>query len=135
MYIGELARKANATAKAIRLYESLGLLGQIQRLGKYRVYTDNNVLQVQLIRQAQSLGFRLSELKPLLRTDQGEPDWAMIARHLDKKRATVKAEIKKLHALDDSLLQMQTEIHDCLQAQLVAQQADCPNFPVNQPPD
>ena len=135
MYIGELARKANTTAKAIRLYESLGLLGKIQRLGKYRVYTDNNVLQVQLIRQAQSLGFRLSELEPVLRTDQGEPDWATIAQHLDQKRAAVRAEIERLHALDDSLLQMQTEIHDCLQAQLVAQQAGCPNFPDNQPSD
>ncbi|PXX43228.1 MerR family transcriptional regulator [Undibacterium pigrum] len=132
MYIGELARLANASAKAIRLYENLGLLGQVQRLGKYRIYTERNVLQVQLIRQAQSLGFRLSELAPMLHAAHGEPDWALIAQHLHEKRAVVKTEIKKLHALDACLLQMQAEIHDCLQAQLTAQQAACTSFPVNQ---
>ncbi|BBB59552.1 MerR family transcriptional regulator [Undibacterium sp. KW1] len=130
MYIGELARLANASAKAIRLYENLGLLGQVQRLGKYRVYTERNVLQVQLIRQAQSLGFRLSELEPMLHTAHGEPDWALIAQYLHDKRAVVQTEIKKLHALDASLLQMQAEIQDCLQAQLAAQQAVCTSFPV-----
>ena len=38
MYIGEFARLAGTTPKAIRLYEQLGLLPEPRRRGKYRVY-------------------------------------------------------------------------------------------------
>jgi DNA-binding transcriptional MerR regulator len=38
MYIGELARLSGCTAKAIRLYEQMGLLSP-QRRGSYRLYT------------------------------------------------------------------------------------------------
>jgi len=48
MYIGELAKRAAATPKAIRLYESMGLLGRVARRGAYRVYSDRHVTQVRL---------------------------------------------------------------------------------------
>ena len=38
MYIGEFARLAGTTPKAVRLYEQLGLLPEPRRRGKYRVY-------------------------------------------------------------------------------------------------
>ncbi|WP_323992870.1 MerR family DNA-binding transcriptional regulator [Aeromonas dhakensis] len=38
MYIGEFARLAGSTPKAVRLYEQLGLLPEPRRRGSYRVY-------------------------------------------------------------------------------------------------
>jgi MerR family copper efflux transcriptional regulator len=66
MYIGELAKLSGATPKAIRHYESLGLLAKVKRVGVYRVYSDIELGQVKLIKQSQILGFRLSELLPVL---------------------------------------------------------------------
>src|SRR5690554_5382293 len=40
MYIGKLAEMTGATRKAIRLYESLGLIPVPSRNGNYRVYSD-----------------------------------------------------------------------------------------------
>ena len=65
MRIGELARLAGTTPKAIRLYEALGLLGAVARVGSYRQYGESDLDRVRLIRQAQALGFRLSELDGL----------------------------------------------------------------------
>ncbi|MFQ2165507.1 MerR family DNA-binding transcriptional regulator [Aeromonas hydrophila] len=38
MYIGEFARLAGSTPKAVRLYEQLGLLPEPRRRDKYRAY-------------------------------------------------------------------------------------------------
>ena len=65
MYIGELARRAGCSPKAVRLYESRGLLGAVARAGSYRVYGEQDLVLVQRIRQALGLGFRLDELHGL----------------------------------------------------------------------
>ena len=65
MRIGELGRLTGATPKALRLYEELGLLPAPRRLGSYRVYRREHLEAVVLIRQAQTLGFKLQELQQL----------------------------------------------------------------------
>jgi DNA-binding transcriptional MerR regulator len=62
MYIGKLAELTGATRKAIRHYESIGLIPSPQRKGNYRIYTTLDVHLMKIIRQAQSVGFSLAEL-------------------------------------------------------------------------
>lgn len=114
MFIGEVAKRTGASLKAIRLYEALGLLGRVRRKGSYRVYSDENVRQVQMIRQAQTLGFRLSELEPVLRSGRGEPDWDQLLQQLNLKRASVRQEMKRLMQLEVELTQIVTEIQMCM---------------------
>ncbi|WP_051648245.1 MerR family transcriptional regulator [Cupriavidus sp. SK-3] len=114
MFIGEISRRTGASPKAIRHYESLGLLGQVTRAGSYRVYTDDEVRQVGLIRQAQALGFRLSELLPALDGRTREPDWQGLARQIDHKRASLRVEIQRLRGLDAQLGEIGAEIRACL---------------------
>lgn len=59
MYIGKLAKLSGATPKAIRLYESIGLIPTPKRQGRYRVYSDKDVSLVHMIRRAQAVGFSL----------------------------------------------------------------------------
>jgi len=117
MLIGELARTANTSPKAIRLYEELGLLGIVKRQGKYRVYTERDVERVQLIRQAQHLGFRLAELKPILTGVQGEPDWLEMAKQIQHKRTLLQEQMRVLQIQDQELIQIETEILQCLARQ------------------
>ncbi len=81
MYIGELAKRAGATPKAIRLYESMGLLGRVVRMGAYRVYTDKHIAQVQLIKLAQAMGFRLADVRVSMEGGKVEPKALMIKVH------------------------------------------------------
>lgn len=125
MYIGELASRAGATPKAIRLYESLGLLGRVQRLGKYRIYTDHHVVQVRLIKQAQALGFRLAEVAPALQGRKAEPDWARLARQVEQRRVDIAQDIARLQALDVQLLAINAEIYACAEMPQPAPLASC----------
>ena len=85
MYIGEIARLAGTSPKALRHYEALGLLGDVRRSGAYRVYTQQDLAQVKLIRQAQVLGFRLAELLPVLAGD--DTAGPLVAAHRRQARA------------------------------------------------
>lgn len=114
MYIGEISKLTGASPKAIRLYESLGLLGRVVRTGSYRVYTQSEVGQVRLIRQAQTLGFRLSELRSVLGGSQGDPDWEGLVRQIDRKRAEIRQEVRRLRRLDTHLSRINEEIRSCL---------------------
>lgn len=113
MYIGELARLTGATPKALRHYEALGLLGEVRRSGAYRRYSQQDLAQVTLIRQAQALGFRLAELLPVLAGV--DTDWAALRRHIAAKRAQLHDEITRLQQLDAQLQAIDAEIDDCLQ--------------------
>nr|WP_314636983.1 MerR family transcriptional regulator [uncultured Janthinobacterium sp.] len=115
MYIGEIARLAGTSPKALRHYEALGLLGDVRRAGAYRVYTQQDLAQVKLIRQAQALGFRLAELLPILAGD--DTDWAALSRHIAAKRAQLQDDIARLRQLDAELRDIDAEIHDCLARQ------------------
>ncbi|QJQ06097.1 MerR family transcriptional regulator [Undibacterium piscinae] len=111
MFIGELAKLSGASPKAIRHYEALGLLGKVARSGVYRVYSESELAQVRLIKQAQALGFRLSELLAAL-TGAGS-DWSRLSLQIQQKRLSIQAEIRRLTQLDQQLAQINQEILSC----------------------
>ena len=117
MLIGELACTANTSPKSIRLYEELGLLGIIKRQGKYRVYNERDLERVQLIRQAQQLGFRLAELKPILTRVHGEPDWLEMTKQIQHKRTLLQEQMRILQSQDQELNLIESEILQCLARQ------------------
>lgn len=113
MYIGELAKRAGATPKGIRLYETMGLLGRVARMGAYRVYSDKHVTQVRLIKQAQAMGFKLADVAPSVGGQRSEPDWAAMAKLVDLRRTAIAHEILRLKALDAQLQEVNIEIRAC----------------------
>lgn len=93
MFIGELAKLSGATARAIRLYESLKLL-KVQRLGKYRVYDQAQLEFVLLIKQAQSLGVTLAELQQLKSGEQ-DLNWVALNQLLVQKQQALELQIQQ----------------------------------------
>ena len=112
MRIGELARRTGTTPKAIRLYEARGLMGAVARAGSYRHYGEADVARVLLIRQAQALGFRLSELDGLPHIDTAA-GWNRMAELVAGRRAAVAEELARLAALDARLALLEAELHTC----------------------
>lgn len=113
MYIGKLAKLSGATPKAVRLYESMGLIPVPTRRGKYRVYTDKDVSVVHMIRRAQAVGFNLAELKELValkaKSDRFPIETAndLIARKRDKLRK----DMHKIMLLDQQLAELHEELN------------------------
>jgi DNA-binding transcriptional MerR regulator len=96
--IGELARRTGASPKALRLYENLGLLPMPRRQGSYRIYERSHEEAVLLIRQAQSVGFKLKELQSLvLGSEPGSrPELGRLLEAVRRKRAAVAHERQRL---------------------------------------
>lgn len=113
MYIGRLAKLSGTTPRAIRLYESKGLIPAPKRKGTYRVYSDKDLVLVHMIRRGQAVGFGLEEMKRLIKhkaqTDQFPLD---IANDLIRiKREKIHEDMERLMVLDQQLVDLHEEIN------------------------
>lgn len=66
MRIGELAERASTTTRALRYYESRGLLRSSRDASGYRVYSEDDYRVVRQIRTLQECGFELEEIRPFV---------------------------------------------------------------------
>lgn len=65
--IGAAARASGVSAKMVRHYESLGLLGGIARTDSgYRQYTQADVHTLRFIKRSRDLGFSMAEIAELV---------------------------------------------------------------------
>jgi DNA-binding transcriptional MerR regulator len=103
--IGQAARRSGLSPKAIRLYESKGLIEAVDRTASgYRTYTNEEVAVLRFIRQAKSLDLRLDEIRDVIDLQRGgaQPCQTVLAL-LDRHIADVDRTIADLRALRTSL--------------------------------
>ncbi|GGU47303.1 MerR family transcriptional regulator [Streptomyces lavendofoliae] len=67
MQIGEVAARTELSLRTIRHYEETGLVVPSARSqGGFRLYTDNDVARLMVIRRMKPLGFTLDQMRDLL---------------------------------------------------------------------
>ncbi|MBL7519121.1 MerR family transcriptional regulator, partial [Frankia sp. CNm7] len=66
MRIGELARRAGTSPRALRHYEQEGLLAARRRANGYRDYDEGDLRLVAEIRSLLAIGFSLDETRPFV---------------------------------------------------------------------
>ncbi|MBG6225648.1 DNA-binding transcriptional MerR regulator [Arthrobacter sp. CAN_A2] len=67
MHIGELAERTGLSLRTIRHYDEVGILPATARTdGGFRVYTEEDLERLMVIRRMKPLGFTLEEMKDLL---------------------------------------------------------------------
>ncbi|GAA1882379.1 MerR family transcriptional regulator [Asanoa iriomotensis] len=66
MLIGELAEAAGTSARALRYYETHGLLRAGRSANGYRVYDDAELRVVREIRALLAVGFGLDDIRPFV---------------------------------------------------------------------
>jgi peroxiredoxin/DNA-binding transcriptional MerR regulator len=66
MKISDLARQAGVTTKAVRYYESLGLIAPERLANGYRIYCEDDVRLVREIRTLHHLGIPVERTRPFL---------------------------------------------------------------------
>ena len=108
MKIGELASTAGVSTKTIRYYESIGVLDEPARTDSgYRSYGPAAIERLDFVRQAQSSGLALAEIRSILDIkDRGGQTCAhtkaLLRRHLDE----LDSKIVELQAARVELRQM-----------------------------
>ncbi|WP_375175823.1 MerR family transcriptional regulator [Pseudooceanicola sp.] len=105
MYIGELARRTGVTRKAIRHYESLGILPEPKRKGSYRVYDQDDEKLLCVITEAQKLGFSLREIREISTTQNCSRMLPVdkVLQMIESKRAELRTAIADAQRLDRDL--------------------------------
>jgi DNA-binding transcriptional MerR regulator len=111
--IGKVAKMTGASCKAIRHYESIGLIPAPRRQGQYRIYSDQDVFLIHMVKQAQSVGFNLRELKELVAAKVSDTGFPLeLANDLfERKRAALRDEIDALEVLDQRLTALKEEMN------------------------
>jgi len=113
VFINEASKQTGATQRAIRLYEYLGLL-RVSRSGKYRVYTQENINLIKIIKEAQSLGISLAELAKL-KGKQDDFDWKLVSDFLIQKQQVVEQNVKELELQIQRIKSYRISIDKCVQ--------------------
>ncbi|WP_121640846.1 MerR family transcriptional regulator [Virgibacillus sp. Bac330] len=63
MYIQEVAKRLNTTARTIRFYEEKGLLSPSKQANQYRTFTDEEVVRISTILALREFGVGIKEIK------------------------------------------------------------------------
>jgi MerR family copper efflux transcriptional regulator len=105
--VGEAARAANLTRKAIRVYESKGLVTPTARTSTgYRRYSAVEVETLQFIRRARALGLGLDDVAEILAVRRGGGlTCPTVLARIEQRVSEVDAAINDLQALRRSLLE------------------------------
>lgn len=98
MRIGELADRVGVTAKTIRYYEAIGILPTPERSSNgYREYTEDAVVRLRFIRDAQATGLTLTEIASILDLrGQGEATCGHVQELLERHLLDLDGHIDKL---------------------------------------
>ena len=99
--IGEIAAEVGLTAQAIRFYESLGLLGPSERVGKgYRYYGHDEIARIKKIQGLQQIGLSLDDIGKVLPLYYEDPTGAAGKRKIiEILRAQLEETDRKIAAM------------------------------------
>ncbi|MEK8171809.1 MerR family transcriptional regulator [Streptomyces sp. M19] len=115
MRIGELASRAGTTTRALRHYESLGLLCARRAGNGYREYGEEDLRLLREIRVLRDFGFGLEETRPFVECLRaGNPSGDACPASLEVYR-------RKLAELDDCIDRLR-DVREGLRAQLARAQ-------------
>lgn len=106
-----MASTAGVNLQTLRYYERRGLIAKPERtLGGHRLYPEDTVTMLRVIKAAQRLGFTLQEVADLLdagrhrhRGPGKEPDGNLLADRAAEKLADVEARIVDLELIAETL--------------------------------
>jgi Cu(I)-responsive transcriptional regulator len=109
MNIGEAARASGVSAKMIRYYEEIGLIGRAGRSAQnnYRSFDARDVNELRFVKRARSLGFSVKEITQLLSLwrDRQRPSRevkAIAERHIEE----LEERIAEMQAMADTLREL-----------------------------
>ena len=106
MNIGELSKQTNVSKVAIRYYENMNLIQSIRQGNGYRHFNEEAKQRIIFIKNAQSLGFDLKEIRDFFNLELLESGSHHIKNKIQKQKHKIKEKISKLKNLEYALSEL-----------------------------
>ena len=104
--IGELSRQANVSCRAIRYYEELKLISPTKTSeGGFRLYDNNALHKLNVIKEFKKLGLSLDEIKSIMLPAPSMKKSEL----LDYSRKVIKFQLKKIEIELDRLTKLKDQ--------------------------
>ena len=104
--VGDVALQSGLPTKTVRYYDNIGLLTPtvMRSPSGYRLFSSDVLNRLAFIKQAQSLGLSLDEIRQVLQVrDRGELPCGEVRQYLEAKVTAINAQIQALEALRNEL--------------------------------
>ena len=106
MRIGVLAKAAGVSVPTIRYYESIGLLMPPARQGGQRIYGEEALSAIRLIRHCRDLEFSIDETRELLASVQRRLPCSATKSFAEKHLGSIRKKIAELRALEATVAEL-----------------------------
>lgn len=128
--IGEVSQRAGVSDQAIRYYERLGLLRPTRRAeGGARLYAESAVTRLAAIKQAQALGFTLTDIGALLSPERKEDSRCLQAQvRLERRAQALEEELALAAQRRDEVARLRQVCESCTGACRLEAEME-PHFP------
>ena len=119
--IGDAARRSGVSAKMLRHYEALGLLGRVARTESgYRQYVEADVHTLRFIKRSRDLGFSMAQIGELVSL------WRNRRRASANVKRIAQQHVQDLSERIAAMQAMQRTLQDLLQHCHGDERPDCP---------
>jgi MerR family transcriptional regulator, copper efflux regulator len=107
--IGELAQRTGFSTKAVRYYETIGVLPAPERTpAGYRDYTDEAAERLRFVRSAQAVGLTLGEIREIFAyRDRGETPCAHVVEVIRRRATQIDQQITQLESMRTELRRLE----------------------------
>lgn len=114
--IGELSAKFGVTPRALRFYETKGLLSP-QRDGRNRIYSRSDCDRLALILKGKKLGFTLIEISEMIEAQEGRASVHSLKLSREKCLEQINLLQRQVSELEDALSELR-RMHTMLAGQI-----------------
>lgn len=126
VHTGKAAQQAGISVDTIRFYQNLGLIRSAGRCaGGYRLFDEERIRDLTFVRNAQELGFSLTEIKDLLALRQKHHACSEVQSMLKRKVGDVQEKINSLSRLKAELARAPRDCNHELRLKREIKHEDC----------
>jgi DNA-binding transcriptional MerR regulator len=104
--IGEVSKQTSTPASTIRFYERIGLLAPVRRVAGRRIFDEDDVSVLRLIRLARHSGFTLAKTRLLVSVSHGpSTESGAFRRIVEAELGNLSSKILSLQRIEQALTQ------------------------------
>lgn len=112
MNIGQAAKQSTLSTKMIRYYEEIGLIEKVRRSDSgYRLYSEQDIKDLNFIRHARDLGFSTQQIKELIQLWQNTNRQSAEVKQMTLKH--IETLNQKIEQLQNMVLLLQVSANQC----------------------